>query len=511
MATSTTSIENASVSELPCQVSETSAYRRWGKRVFDVAASLAGLVATAPVLLICALLVRLTSGRPVFFRQVRVGRHGRPFTVLKFRTMVNGADLIGAAVVKKDDQRVTPFGPFLRRTKLDELPQLLNVLLGGMSIVGPRPRVPSEVDLDDPREQIVQSVRPGLTSYASVHHRTEADYCARHPDPQLAHRTRLIPQKLVLDCEYAENLSLSLDLHLIFLTFLLVFIPGKSLAKKLKIFGREVCPYSRMGQVVLDLAIFAGAVLLGYQLRFDGAIAAPIRSQMLLLVMALPALRMVTNKFLGTYDMIWRYINQADALVFALALVPATAILLILRVSLPVLTSSVVLLEVPLSVIALEYLISLSAGLGLRSLRRSLYVLHHHYQPLPEASRRRVLILGAGLQGLSVAIDMRRFPHIDHVGFLDDDSSKYCRVVAGRRVLGNSQDLETICFHQKVTDLVICAQSLGPVKLQEVQRCCSNLGVKLHALPGLDQILQEESYSLRSEDSALALAGSKRS
>ena len=510
MATITTGLRNTSGTRAASRAAKESAYRRWGKELLDGSISTVALVVTSPILLICALLVRLTSGRPVLFRQVRVGQHGRRFQVFKFRTMRNGADRLGAAIATQGDQRLTPVGAFLRRTKLDELPQLLNVFLGDMSIVGPRPRVPSEVNLDDPREQILLRVQPGLTSYASVHHRTEADYCARHADPQRAHRTKLIPQKLVLDCEYVENLSLALDLRLIFLTFLLVFIPGKSLAKKLKVFGREVCPYSRMGQLLLDLAVFAGAVLLAYQLRFDRAFTASCRTQMLLLVMVLPGVRAVTNKLLGTYDMMWRYINMADALVIALSLMPVTVILLTLRLGWPTVSWGGVLLGVPLSVIALEYLISLSAGLGLRSLRRMLYVLHHHYQPLPEASRRRVLILGAGLLGLTTAIDIRRHPHIKPVGFLDDDPSKRRRIMAGIRVLGNSQELEVISAEHKVTDLVICARALHPVKLQQLHQRCSDLDIRLYALPGLDQILHEHQYFPLAEP-ALALAAMQTS
>ncbi len=511
MATTTTGIESPSRSEIVSEIKDASSYRRWGKRVFDLIASAVGLLVTAPVLLICSLLVRLTSGSPVFFRQLRVGQSGRFFKVIKFRTMVNGADIIGAAVVKEGDPRVTPVGAFLRRTKLDELPQLFNVLRGEMSIVGPRPRVPSEVDPDDPREQVVQSVRPGLTSYASVHHRTEADYCARHPDPQRVHRTSLIPQKLLLDREYAENLSLSLDLRLIFLTFLLVFVPGQSLANTVKVFGREICPYSRIGQVVLDLAIFAGAVLLAYQLRFDGRFNALNRRQMLLLILALPVLRTGTNKLLGTYDMMWRYINLADALVFAMALAPTTATLLLLRLGLPTLPHQVTLLEIPLSVIALEYLISLSAGLGLRSLRRTLYVLHHHYQPLPETRRRRVMILGAGLTGLSAASDMRRYPQIETVGFLDDNPSKRNRIIARCRVMGNSEELEILCARHRVTDLVICAGSLESGKLQKLRRRCLDLNVRCHVMPTLDSIFRDETGSAKPDETALWRLGTELS
>lgn len=150
------------------------------------------------------------------------------------------------------------------------------------------------------------------------------------------------------------------------------------------------------------------------------------------------------------------------------------------------------MLLVPLSIITLEYLLALSAGLGLRSLRRLLYMLHHHYQPLPERAR-RVLILGAGLSGLMTAQDIRQYPHLSLVGFLDDDPAKKRRLMAGCRVLGNSAHLENICTRYRVTDMMICAKSIHPHRFLEFNRRCEALGIKVHMIPSLDRLLREES------------------
>jgi FlaA1/EpsC-like NDP-sugar epimerase len=147
---------------------------------------------------------------------------------------------------------------------------------------------------------------------------------------------------------------------------------------------------------------------------------------------------------------------------------------------------------VPLSIVTLEYLLALGSSLGLRCLRRMLYMLHHHYQPLPEGTR-RVLILGAGLLGLTTAQDIRQYPHMSLVGFLDDDPTKERRLMAGCRVLGNSANLDTLCDRYKVTDVLICANSIDPDRLWELYRCCEVLRVKLYMLPGLDRVLREES------------------
>ncbi len=505
MATFTTNIRKTDVPGALSAAAGATPYVRWGKRFFDISASLAGLVISSPLLALCALLVRLTSRGPVLFRQTRIGYCGRRFTLIKFRTMVEGAEALGSAVVVGRDPRLTPVGNFLRRTKLDELPQFINVLQGGMSFVGPRPRVPSEVDRDDPRERILQSVRPGITSYASIHHRMEAEYCARHANPQAVYRADLLPQKRSLDCEYVQNLTFRLDLELLLLTFMLVFVPGKSLDKGVRILGKEVRPYGRGGQMFLELAVYTFAAWLAYSFRYEAGFPAFYRHQMWLYIAIIPALRLVVNRSLNIYDMMWRYVTIDDAAFLAAALAPITLLLYAFRLGLPTNSWVATLLHVPLSVITLEYMLALGGGLGLRGLRRMLYMMHHHYQPLPEGVR-RVLILGAGLIGLTSAQDIRQYPHINLVGFVDDDPTKDGRYIAGCRVLGNSEDLESLCARHKVTDLVICAQSISPDKLLDLFRRCEILRIKLHKRPRLDQVLRGESDLPLTEHLPLSLA-----
>jgi len=505
MATMTATLDRSIVPRAVSTPCSTSVYVRWGKRLFDIAGSLVGFAISSPVLIFCTLLVRLTSRGPALFRQTRVGYLGRPFTLIKFRTMVQGAEALGSSVVVIRDPRLTPVGNFLRRTKLDELPQLINVLRGEMSFVGPRPRVPSEVDMDDPPERILLSVRPGVTSYASIHHRMEADYCARRTDPQEVYRTKLLPQKRLLDCEYVRNLTFLLDLKLIALTILLVFLTGRSLAKRLHLLGRKAWPYRGGAQMMLDLALYMAAAWFAYTFWFEAGLPDLYRRQMWLFVLVVPAVRVMVHRALGVFDVMWRYINLEDGLLLAVAFAPVTLVLLILRLWLPASSQVAVLFLVPLGVIILEYLIILTAGLGLRCLRRMLYLLQHHYQPLPEAAH-RVLILGAGLLGLTTAVDMRRYPHMQLVGFLDDDPSKYRRRIAGSRVLGNSDHLETLCLRHKVTDVIICATSIGPDRVVELHQRCSRLVVKLHLLVSLDQVLYDVGIPPQHVDPTSSLA-----
>jgi FlaA1/EpsC-like NDP-sugar epimerase len=320
----------------------------------------------------------------------------------------------------------------------------------------------------------------------------EADYCSRQANPQAAHHASLLPQKRSLDCEYVQNPTFWLDLKLLFLTFVLVCVPGKSLAKGLKVLGQEVRPCSRGTQMLLDLTVYMGAAWLAYTIRYEAGLLDFYRRQMWLYIAFIPPLRVAVNRCLGVYDRMWRYVTLEDASFLVLALAPVTMILFGLRLWLPTSSSKTVLLLVPLSITSLECLLALSASLGMRGMCRMIYMLHHHYQPLPEQAR-RVLILGAGLLGVMTAQDICQYPHISLVGFLDDDPAKNRRLIAGCRILGSSANLRILCSRHKVTDLMICAKSIDPHRRLELYQRCETLRIKVHMLPSLDQVLRSES------------------
>jgi lipopolysaccharide/colanic/teichoic acid biosynthesis glycosyltransferase len=195
------------------------------KRLFDVVLATVGLVACAPILVVAGALVRLTSPGPMLFRQERIGRGFRPFTIYKFRTMVADAPRRGAAITCGDDPRITRVGRLLRATKVDELPQLFNVLRGDMSFVGPRPEVRRYVEMfaDDYRE--ILAVRPGITDLASILYRDEAAILGRAADPQAEYVGRILPHKIRLAKEYRHRSSLLFDVGVILQTILAVVRP----------------------------------------------------------------------------------------------------------------------------------------------------------------------------------------------------------------------------------------------------------------------------------------------
>ena len=190
------------------------------KRAFDILCSFLGLTVLRPVLLVVSVLVAVTSPGGVFFRQERIGKDGRPFRIFKFRSMRK--DNAGLKITTGNDSRITPVGRFLRKSKIDELPQLINVLVGDMSFVGPRPEVADYVNLYTPYQRQVLLVRPGITGLASIRFRNENDLLTASDDPNRTYVEQIMPRKIDLDLEYIPHASVFYDIKLIFQTFAVV-------------------------------------------------------------------------------------------------------------------------------------------------------------------------------------------------------------------------------------------------------------------------------------------------
>ena len=190
------------------------------KRMLDLVVSLIGLICLLPLLLLVAVLIKLDSTGPVLFRQTRMGMRFRPFQILKFRTMVQDSSTKGQSITVGDDPRITRVGRFLRKTKIDELPQLINVFKGEMTFVGPRPEVPQYVELFRQDYEEILKIRPGITDLASIKYRNEAALLGQSKNPEEEYVTRVLPDKISLGREYVRCSSLAFDLRLIFRTFL---------------------------------------------------------------------------------------------------------------------------------------------------------------------------------------------------------------------------------------------------------------------------------------------------
>ena len=193
------------------------------KRLLDIVASFIGLFLLSPVLLIIALLIKRDSPGPVFFRQERIGQYGKPFHIHKFRTMTVAQPSTAMQITVGQDARITRIGAFLRHYKIDELPQLIDVLQGSMSLVGPRPEVPKYVALyPEAVKSIVLSVRPGITDLASIEYRSESELLGKSSNPEQTYIEEVMPAKLAYCVQYVEQQSLWLDIQIIARTFIAI-------------------------------------------------------------------------------------------------------------------------------------------------------------------------------------------------------------------------------------------------------------------------------------------------
>ncbi|HPX75311.1 MAG TPA: sugar transferase [Bacteroidales bacterium] len=189
------------------------------KRIFDLLFSFLGLVILSPFLLIIAILIVIDSKGDIFYLQQRVGKDNKDFNIFKFRTMRPNSDKQGLLTVGAKDSRITRIGVFLRKYKIDELPQLINVLIGNMSFVGPRPEVRKYVDLYNSEQKKVLTVKPGITDYASIKYSNENELLAKSENPEKTYIEEIMPAKLELNLKYINDASLLTDIKIIFKTF----------------------------------------------------------------------------------------------------------------------------------------------------------------------------------------------------------------------------------------------------------------------------------------------------
>lgn len=188
------------------------------KRIFDLICSTLGLIVLSPILIVIAIRIKTDSDGPVFFKQIRIGEKNKEFEILKFRTMVVDAEKLGRQITVGNDNRITKIGAFLRKYKLDELPQLINVFKGDMSLVGPRPEVPRYVNMYNEEQRRVLEVKPGITDLASIRYRDENDLLGEAENPDDFYINTIMPDKLALNLEYINKNNIFLDIYIILKT-----------------------------------------------------------------------------------------------------------------------------------------------------------------------------------------------------------------------------------------------------------------------------------------------------
>jgi FlaA1/EpsC-like NDP-sugar epimerase/lipopolysaccharide/colanic/teichoic acid biosynthesis glycosyltransferase len=485
-------------------------YSRVGKRWFDCACAVVGIVVTSPILLLAALAVRLTGAGPVFFRQTRAGRFGRLFRIIKFRTMKWNDFDRGSPLTASGDARVTLVGRFLRRTKIDEFPQLFNIVRGDMSFVGPRPEIPMFVRAYTETERRVLVAKPGVTGPAAIAYVHEEQILAGSEDKESFYRSTILPAKLEMDLEYCSNIRFLRDLQLMMATVVHLFSfrtaagnPGANRAVRQRSDNRtrgnrpwvkRMIPtfnfYSRGMQFVVDALIFTSALLIAYVVRFESWPSGSNLRQLLFWLPVLVVLRLAIYFWRDTYRLIWRFVSLPDAVEIAKSIAMVTAILVAARTLLPGGSVTRDLLRLPFSVIILEGLLSLIGCLGARALRRVLYSHQRRVDaPGARAATKRTILYGAGRAGQLLRRELENNLSVDVVGFVDDDPQKIGRIISRTRVLGTGENLVQLTKALVIDEVVISMATASRETLLRVTAKCRETRIPVKIIPSVQEIL----------------------
>ena len=464
------------------------------KRSLDLVLGLVALVVLLPVGAVIALAVAADSAGPPIYGGRRVGRGGRVFTMWKFRSMARGADRAGPGVTGAFDGRVTRVGGFLRRTKLDELPQLVNVLMGQMSLVGPRPEAPGYVELWTLEERQVLDMRPGITGLTQLAYVDEEQGLVGPVDE--VYEQHVMHAKLEIDLEYVRGYTVRRDLWLMWRTVAAVLggSARRTRARPRRYTFSERLGAARPGALLLDAILAALMALVAVGLRIDRNNIFAAAAEYWVFIPLAAVVRPAIFVLAGAYLRVWRYptISDVTLLVSSLAagsLVMAMVIFFVLQPS--GFPGSV---GFPRSALLIEFVLSVLVLAGIRFASR---VRQEDVDPAPRAALagppKPVLIYGAGEAGAQLVREMRRnrMLRLDPVGFIDDQRAKRGQRIYGLEVIGRGQELRRIVADRNVAEVIVAIPRIGGRELRRIVALCDAAGVTVRTLPGVQELLDD--------------------
>ena len=428
-------------------------WQAFAKRLFDMVCASVGLLVLLPVGLVIGLLVKLSDGGPIFYAQTRIGQFGKAFRIRKFRSMVLNAERVGVPVTKEEDPRITRLGRFLRKSKLDELPQLWNVLVGEMSFVGPRPEVPRYVERYTPDQREILKQKPGITDLATLRFRNEESLLRGAVDVEGFYLRYCLPKKIELNRQYAERAGFCQDLWIILQT---------------------LCPYWVGVLLVYGLALVA-SFWLAYQLRSDFQMAGREYAEFrrCLPWMVLPQLVLL----------FWR--GQLRGLVsyFSIPELRRTAVALGAALVAQVLLCRLFQgsLAPGRSIFLMDVLLSFFVLCGVRMAFR--LIRERSSNPKPDGVARvwRVAIIGSGDLATNLALDLGRShsPTRQVVAFFDDDPRAWHKRPHDIPVFGMPECLLNPEWLKKIDEVIVAVPEENSTRLREIGEMLAGLRLKV--------------------------------
>lgn len=445
------------------------------KRLLDIIGAITGLLLFFPLLTLMSIWIKLDSKGPIFFRQERVGRYGKPFRIHKFRTMIVNAESQGLPLTTSQDTRITQSGKFLRKYKLDELTQLIDVLKGDMSLVGPRPEVPKYVAHYPPElKKIVLSVKPGITDIASIEYRNENDILSNATDPEIAYIRQVLPVKLKYHRKYASEQSLLLDIYLIFKTVFLVF--GRWMPDSLNLIGKLPRDQKRLAILAFDVitlpfAYWSALVLV------EETFTPKIHN----IWWIFPLIVLITIPIfihMGLYRAVIRYMEDKSAYTILYGVTLSVLMLFV------VVAVTQQLVSFHKGVFIIYWLAALVYIGGSRVMLRSYYRRTRHMNDFKE----KVIIYGAGEAGIQLAIGMQAAGRKTPVAFVDDDQKLHGHEIGGIKIF-SPNDLPRLIEDMHIDHIFLCITITSSERRAEILRHLQQLHLNVHIIPGVSEFI----------------------
>lgn len=431
------------------------------KRIFDIVLSLLGLIVLFPFFVVVALLIKLDSRGPVFYKQVRIGKDGEAFEMFKFRTMVEARHWNGPSLSAQNDPRVTTFGAILRRFKINEFPQVINVLRGDMSFVGPRPEVPEFVQLYTEEQAKVLSVRPGIVGPAQIFMRNEEEEYPKGVDWRQYYIENIMAQKLAIDLAYIANRSFWKDAGYV-LWGALITITGALNRRDFFENSEQIAAF------LCDSFVCALSYCLAYYLRMEWTLP-PVEKNILLLTLPYVVLsRMIFLTYFGLYATVIRFVSFHE-LVSMIKAVSVSSVLIV------VLTFFVGQRPHPRSVFVIDWFIVILLLIGYRI---AFNELKDYRSRRKQKAQRNILIYGVGSMGDLALRYLRNHGNNRIIAFIDDDPKKMRKNFQGVKVLGSRYDIEALAGLYHVDRVYIARRNLSPEDLKQIKELCEKANVQ---------------------------------